>query len=367
MVGFKIKSFLLLLVVLLSGCAAKQSLPRFVWPAPPETPRLEFVGNFYSDKDLKGDKGVDVLSAFLGTEIMVALKTPFGVVSDGKGKVYLSDAHEDNVWIFDFNKKTLEQITARRLFDNPAGMALDEGGNLYVADVGAAKVLKFNAENELLQTINIEQFDRPAYIAISPDGQKLYISDTGTHQIHVLEKASGEYLMSFGGPGNTPGRLYSPQGLAFSKDGSLYVADALNARVQVFSAAGDFLFGFGERGDAAWQFVNPKDLAFDSEGHLYVVDNRSASLKTFTPKGELLLVTGAGKNVSTPFGFSAPRSVFIDSGDRIYVAESLGKRFSIWQYMSETYLKKNPYTEEDRRQLLRYMEGVAAKAKKSKS
>lgn len=350
---------LILLLFVMTGCAAKQELPRFVWPVPPEQPRLEFVGNYYSAIDLQGAGKRRAATTLLGADRAFEFTTPFGIVSDGKGRVYVSDTHEDNIRIFDFNTKKSLALTARKLFVNPAGLALDKAGNLFVADLGAAKIFCFDSKGEFRRLIESDVLGKPAYLALSPDETRLYVSDVGTHQIHIFNAATGSFIKSFGERGAAAGQLYSPQGLAFSKSGSLYVADTLNARIQAFDPEGNFLLEFGSRGDLLEQFVSPKDLSFDSEGHLYVVDARSSTLKTFTPEGVLLLVTSAGENTTNPFGFAAPKAVFIDRQDRIYVAESLGKRFSIWQYMSDAYLKSNPYTDADRQQLLRYMEKVA--------
>jgi hypothetical protein len=77
----------------------------------------------------------------------------------------------------------------------------------------------------------------------------------------------------------------------------------------------------------------------------------------------LLLVTGTGRASSSPFGFSVPKAIDIDANDRIYITEALNHRFTIWQYMSKTYLAKNPYTEADKEALLDYMEKVKSETK----
>ncbi len=360
-----IKTFLFVLIasLLLSGCAAKQDLPRFVWPAPPDKPRLEFIGNYYSKQELASSRGNELVRSFLGKNTQKVFSTPFGIVSDGQGRVYISDLHLHNVWVFDFNLRTATTISKASLFDSPAGMALDKAGNLFVADSGKGRILKFSAEHKLISNIEGGGMEAPTYLALSPDNRRLYVSESRKHRILVFDADSGKLLREFGKVGIGEGEFNHPQGLAFGPDGQLYVVDSLNSRIQVFDFDGSFIASFGERGDRLWQLESPKDLAFDSDGNLYVVESRSSVVKTFTAKGEILLVTGDGRATSSPFGFSGPKSIFIDQLDRIFVAETLGRRFTIWQYMSDEYLKQKPFTSADRQKLLDYMDEVASGGK----
>ncbi len=357
-----IKRFCILLIVVFSfsGCASKPDLPRFVWPAPPDQPKLEFVGNFYSDYDLAMAKGMEKIAIFLGSSPEYVFKTPFGIVSDGKGRVFISDTHVHNVWVVDFNTGSMGPFSRLSLFESPAGMALDAAGNLYVADIDKGRVIKLSQDGRLILSIEDKLLRRPAYLAFSPHNGTLYVSDPLSHRILIFDPQSGEKIGQFGDRGKDMGHFHSPQGLTFGPDGKLYVADTLNARIQVLEPDGRFISAFGERGDRPWQFESPKDLSFDSDGNLYVIDARSSVIKTFRPNGELLLVTGAGGASANPFGFGAPKSIYIDLQDRIYVSEALGKRFSIWQYMNKAYLQRKPYTEADRKKLIKYMEEVAS-------
>jgi len=349
---------LLLTAGLLGGCAPTKTLPRFVWPAPPETPRLEYVGNYYSENDFKKSAGEELLAKMVGEDAVYSFRTPFGIVSNSKGVVYISDVHLKNVRVFDFNNRTIEFLLKQPMMKAPAGMAIDEAGNLYIADSQGGAVYVFSPDGTPLAKISDpEHLSQPAYVAIDPAGGDVYVSDGGGHRIVVFER-SGKYRFSFGQRGQGEGEFLAPQGLAFGPDGNLYVADMLNARVQVLTPQGKFVRMFGERGDGVWQLENPKDLAFDSDGNLYVIDSRRSDLLTYTPDGKLLLSTGEAKPTTSPFGFSTPKSVFIDRNDRIYVTEALGKRFSVWQYMSAAYLQQHPFTEADKQKLQEHMREV---------
>lgn len=352
--------FLLIgLSFVLGGCAGKETLPRFVWPLPPDQPRFEYIGNYSSEADFEKSKSEQTLDSFLGRQGESIFLTPYGIATNGKGIVYVSDIHLKNVRIYDFNLRTVNFLVKGTEMVSPFGLAVDSQGNLYVADGGQNKILIFDSDHVLRNRIShVEELTRPAYLALNEELGRLYVADGLQNKIVVFSLA-GKFLFSFGGTGDEPGKFFAPQGMAFGPDGNLYVADSLNARVQVLTPDGKPVRVFGERGDQPGQFESPKDLVFDSEGNLHVIEGRRSEIMTFTPEGKLLLVTGAGKASSSRFGFSAPRSIAIDAQDRIYVAEALNKRFSIWQYMSSAWLAKKPYTDVDRKSLIDYLTKMA--------
>jgi hypothetical protein len=110
----------------------------------------------------------------------------------------------------------------------------------------------------------------------------------------------------------------------------------------VFDADGKFLYTFGERADRISGFEGPKDLAFDSEGNLHILDVRKSALLSYSPDGKLLLFTGGERAMNSPVGFAMPASIWIGKDDRLYITDSFNMRFSVWQYLSEAYLREHP-------------------------
>ena len=45
----------------------------------------------------------------------------------------------------------------------------------------------------------------------------------------------GEFLISFGSGGDGPGHFYGPYGITVDKNGTIYVADSYNNRLQIFA------------------------------------------------------------------------------------------------------------------------------------
>jgi len=353
----KMNGFCLAMVLLLlSGCSSAPTLPRLFWPPPPEQPRLEFIGAYSAVEDFPKTSGQRFAEKLTGQQIVPAFKTPFGIASNGKGTVYVSDIHDRNLRVIDMNAHTIEYFTKEFLFATPLGLAVDSWGNLYVADGAKGKVLVFGPGKQPLFTFGTpEVISKPAYLAINEKLGRIYVSDGDGHKVVVFD-LQGQHLFSFGKKGSEDGELFSPQGLAIDRDGKVYVADMFNARIQIFDTEGKYLSKFGQRGDKLWQFDRPKSLAFDSEGHLYVLDSRKAAILIYATDGRLLLATGGGGATSHKMGFGMPASIFIDANDRIYVADSLAKRFSVWQFLSKDYLTKYPVTDQDREDLLKFME-----------
>jgi sugar lactone lactonase YvrE len=79
--------------------------------------------------------------------------------------------------------------------------------------------------------------------------------------------------------GTRPGELVRPGGVAFAPDGTFYVADTGNARVQRFSGVGNF--------EAALQdsLREPRGLATSAAGELFVADAGRRSVHLFGPGG----------------------------------------------------------------------------------
>lgn len=338
------------LAVVLGGCAAPVK-PRVLWPAPPDKPRMEFVGNYRSGNDFPKTGSEIFMENIVGTPPSPRFRSPVGIAADGQGKVFISDMHDKNVRVFDFNRRTSGYLTEKPVFSKPIGLEIDSQGRIYVADRDLARIFVFSPGGELLFSFgSSEQFDAPSYLALNESLGRLYVSDGLGHRVVVFD-LEGERLFEFGGKGQGDGKLFGPQGLAIDLEGQVFVADMLNARIQVFDSEGTFVRKFGERGDQDWQFENPKDLTFDGEGNLHVLDSRKASLLTYTPEGDLLLVTGAGKPSSHALGFSHPTAIFSDENSRLYVSEMLNRRFSVWQFLTPAYLESHPITDEDLQRL----------------
>lgn len=129
---------------------------------------------------------------------------------------------------------------------------------------------------------------------------------------------------TWGSAGSGPGEFDQPQGLAVDQAGEVYVADAGNCRVQVFSADGKFLRSWGSCGGEQGQFQKPLDVAIGPRGDVYVADFELDRVQVFSRDGAFKFSWGRpGKKQGE---FSSPAGIGIGGSGTVYVVEFYGDR-----------------------------------------
>lgn len=166
------------------------------------------------------------------------------------------------------------------------------------------------------------QFQEPRDIAVARDGT-LYVVDTKNHRIQHL-RADGTFLHAWGRQGNGPGEFQDPHGIALGPDGSVYVADTWNHRIQKFDATGRFLLEFAPQSG----FWGPRDLVVAEDGTVYVSDTGNKRIVVFTSEGQELRTWG--KEGSGPGEFIEPVGIAIDTKGRIVVADTGNRRLQFF-------------------------------------
>ena len=178
------------------------------------------------------------------------------------------------------------------------------------------------------------QFQAPRGMAFTADGS-VYVADSRNNRIQRFN-AAGDFEIAWGSFGNLQvgeapgGTFYEPWGIAIAPDGSVFVADTWNHRIQKFTADGQFIqiwgyFGQGEAPDAFW---GPRDLAFDSLGRLYVTDTGNKRVVVFNQDGTF--VTQFGTPGFDPGQFDEQVGIAISAQDEIFITDTWNQRVQVF-------------------------------------
>jgi predicted membrane-bound mannosyltransferase/DNA-binding beta-propeller fold protein YncE len=178
-------------------------------------------------------------------------------------------------------------------FNGPRGIAIAPNGDIYVADSRNHRIQQFDANGQLIRAwgtfsgLDISNaapgtFNEPWGVAVGPDGS-VYVSDTWNHRIQKFS-AEGEFITMWGvfGLTDTPGGLYGPRGLTVDSQGRVYVADTGNKRIVVYDSNGNLFTQFGSEGFGAGEFYEPVDVKIDSNGLAYVTDTWNQRVQVFS-------------------------------------------------------------------------------------
>ena len=342
-------------LALAAGCAAHRPAvlhfgmedapegKRILFPQPPEVPRYMYAGQLIGEVNFRV-AGAETRGAaerlwrlVIGLDApdarRIGLQRPVAGVVDETGRIYVTDASRQAVYVFD--EKAGELLVWDRAqgltgFVSPVGVAAGPNGQIYVADAELGMVVRLDRDGTPMGVIGKGVLKRPSGLARDPQQKLLYVADTYAHDVKVFDD-EGRLVQLIGRRGEGNGEFNYPTHLAFAR-GELYVTDTLNSRVQVFGAGGEVLDRkFGARGLYVGNLVRPKGVAVDNEGNVYVVESYYDHLLVFDRQGEYLLpVGGTGQETGR---FFLPAGVWVDSRNRVYVADMFNGRVMVFQFL----------------------------------
>jgi hypothetical protein len=168
----------------------------------------------------------------------------------------------------------------------------------FYSSKGGAGLQKFADWTDLFTVVFHSEVEPPGLTIyeVRPD-YKLsedWIAPEAPKEPERLIKEEGLSLLS-GHEGYMPGEYREPRGMVTGPDGSIYVADTFNHRIQCFGPQGQFLWWTGEQGEEPGNFNEPCDVAVDDAGNVYVLDTWNARI-------QVLSATGAIDNIVSGFG-----------------------------------------------------------------
>jgi uncharacterized protein (TIGR03663 family) len=267
----------------------------------------------------------------------------------GVGPVNISEALADPYEgkIIQLNADIISGSWGQELgqFDAPRGIAIAPDGSLYVADSRNNRIVHLDSEGNPIEfwgstspgcpypaappaDIPVGTFCEPWGVAVGQDGS-VYVTDTWNHRVQKFN-AEGNFVTSWGiyGLGETGEAFWGPRGIIAS-DGRVYVMDTGNKRIAIFDESGQFLSQFGTVGLAPGEFDEPVGMAMDDAGTLYITDTWNQRIQTFASLGDgLNFAPLAQWDVVGWYGQSLDNKPFIavDKAGRVFVTDPEGYR-----------------------------------------
>lgn len=176
----------------------------------------------------------------------------------------------------------------------------------------------------------------PRDLAVAPNGT-LFVLDSGNQRVQVFDP-SGALMTSFGEAGTDAGEFNAdgqgPWGIA-ADDEFVYVADTWNHRIQKFTHEGDFVAAFGQAGNIGQVtdqglglFFGPRDIVLLADGRMLVTDTGNHRVQIMDRDGNFLGQIGGANGLSgAGLGlFYEPVGMAIDHNGFLYVADTWNGR-----------------------------------------
>ncbi len=284
-----------------------------------------------------------------------------GIATDSRGHVWTSSRSEIAEW--DRSGNLVQSWSARGPDGNWSvvhGLFIDHNDFVWTNARESNLTLKFTKEGEHILTIgrfdetggsnDTELMGRPAEIWVDPLDNEVFVADGyANRRVIVFDGETGEYLRHWGAYGEQPDDAYrpdptagqpsrqfrTPHGIAGSRDGSIYVADRANNRIQVFLQDGTFVTEkiLRQRCAPEDQPEVPecgREAAFsvgfspdDAQTYLYVADGGSHVIVVLR-RSDLEKVDEFGGPGTGPGQLGRPHNLAVDPDGNVFVAEAAG-------------------------------------------
>jgi hypothetical protein len=265
----------------------------------------------------------------------IPIQRPVGIGATEDGEFFVTLRDDATILRFDQDGDYLGSWGERGVQPGqmltPVGVAADSlADHVYVADRARLRMLAYNQDGEFLWEIPVLS---PLAPDVGPEGD-LHV---GTFGPIAMLSAEGELIDEVGTRGFAEGQFDFPRAVAVAEDGSVYVADTNNARVQHVEMSGEVtasvVWVAGEpprfQDDPDTLFGVPSGITLDERGRVVVLDGFRHTIQVLDPDtGEVVHDFGerAGPNDGS---FNLPTGIVHLYDDYFAVTDSFNDRVQI--------------------------------------
>ena len=263
----------------------------------------------------------------------------YGILPE-TGTDIMVDPYEANTIMLTADFAVGQEGSGEGEFSAPRGIAFAPDGSFYVADSRNHRIQHFDAEGNFINMwgqFGDATFDdlpggilnEPWGVAVAPDGS-VYVADTWNHRIQKFT-ADGEPLAHWGyyGQAEDGFAFWGPRGIDVDADSNVYVSDTGNKRIVKFDGDGNYITEFGVVGMGAGEFDEQVGVAVDSDGIVYVTDTWNQRIQSFSPNEDGTLYFPLRQwDVNAWYGQSLDNKPFITVDDKgsVFITDPEGYR-----------------------------------------
>jgi sugar lactone lactonase YvrE len=293
---------------------------------------------------------------------------PRGLVTDGLGNVFVSDAWNASIRQLATNGAVTslagywggwnDGLGAGANLAGPCQITRDADGFLYFVDADSGTLRKLAPDGRVTTLAGVPwnqgtqdgpaataTFRWPMGLARDTAGNS-YIADTGNHTIRKLD-TNGIVSTLAGSPGNSgsvdgtgsSARFWEPNAVAVDAQGNVFVSDRVNHAIRKVTPGGVVTtyagaLGVDGRRDGyriEARFGMVEGLAIDRFGALYFVDRWARAIHKISPDGIVSTLAGGGDLLGSADGwgsgalFSEAWNVAVDDAGNVYVADTYNR------------------------------------------
>ena len=213
-----------------------------------------------------------------------------GVAFDKEGFLYVTDDDNNRVQKFNVETGQVHNVISGHgakgsKLDRPRGIAIHPTEQtIFLSEFDYHRISVFQSSGHFSHSFGKKgngpgKLKHPVALAIGPNGD-LYVVDSGNSRIQVFT-TEGDYVRSFGQK-KASVDLNQPWGICVTPEGYVLVSERSGNSIAVFKNDGQFLFEFGSKGEDAGQFDQPCGLATDGEGQVFVTDAINRRVQIFS-------------------------------------------------------------------------------------
>lgn len=237
---------------------------------------MELRTRAWEVKESPADLGYKVIPGWPQIPADMVTGQVSGVAVDSRNRCYVFHRNNEIPWLLCFDSKGKLLFTREEPAIKLSHMvAVDANDHVWVVDDLNHVIYKLSEEGEVLKTIGEKgvagndesHLGRPSDIAFGPNGD-MYLSNgngTGGNKRIIKLDNEGNFLLQWGSEGTGPGELGPPHAVTVDDEGTVFVSDRNNWRVQVFDPDGKL--------EAVWPHLGRiYDVAPDGKGDYFIVD-----------------------------------------------------------------------------------------------